>query len=140
MFFCYCSTSLASCLLLCVTIAMLSRKRCSASSGAPGSKRRNVTTSTIEKWKAENDKMANHDHMKTLACTRFNAQQKGMRNYTSAFIDGTTNLRTSSFKDHASIEMHARAMMLLKKDRGADVYKYTPIVRALSTMKLQERK
>ena len=133
---------------------MSSRKRYSASSGAPDSKRRNVTASTVEKWKAENDKalstvtwltykMANRDHVKSLAysvCTRFNAQLKGMRNYTSAFVDGTTNLRTSCFKDHSSTDMHARTMMLLKKDRGADVHEYTPIARALSMMKLQEIK
>ena len=57
-----------------------------------------------------------------------------MRNYTSVYIDGTTNLCTSSFKDHASSDMHARAMMLLKKDCGADVHEEAPIVRALSTM------
>ena len=82
-------------------------------------------------------KMADRDHVKTLArsvCTRFNAKLKGMRNYTAAYIDGTTNLRTSSFKDHASSDMHARAMILLKKDRGVDVREYALIARALSTM------
>ena len=39
----------------------------------------------------------------------------GMRNYNAAFIEGTSNLRTSSFKDHASTEMHSRAMLLHKK-------------------------
>ena len=57
-----------------------------------------------------------------------------MRNYSPAFIDGTTNLRTSSFKDHAATEMHARAMTLLKRERGVDVRDYAPIARALSTM------
>ena len=129
---------------------MSSRKRysASASSGASELKRRNVTASTVEKWKVENNKalntatwltykMADRDHVKTLAfsvCTRFNAQLKGMRNYTAAYINGTTNLRTSSFKDHASSDMHARAMILLKKDRGVDVREYAPIARALSTM------
>ena len=30
--------------------------------------------------------------------------------------------------------MHARAMTLLKKDRGVDIHEYMPIARALSTM------
>ena len=117
-------------------------------SGAPDSKHRNMTAHTVKKWKLENDKalstamwltykMANRDYVENLACsvcTRFNTQLKGMRNYTPAYIDGTTNLRTSSFKDHASSDMHARAMTLLKKDRGVDVGEYSPIARALSTM------
>ena len=52
----------------------------------------------------------------------------------AAYINGTTNLRTSSFKDHASSDMHTRAMILLKKDRGVDVREYTLIARALNTM------
>ena len=66
--------------------------------------------------------------------TRFNDQLKGMRNYSPTFINGTANLRTSSFKDHAATEMHARAMTLLKRERGVDVREYAPIARALSTM------
>ena len=57
-----------------------------------------------------------------------------MGKYISAYIDGTTNLRTYSFKDHASTDMHDRAMMLLKKDQGVDVREYALIVRAMSTM------
>ena len=127
------------------------RKRGTTSSedpNAPDPKRRSITARTVEKWKLENDKtlntatwltyqMADRDHVKTIACsvcTRFNAQLKGMRNYTPAFIDGTTNLCTSSFKDHASTDMHARAMTLLKRDEAVDVRDYAPIARALSTM------
>lgn len=125
------------------------RKRGSTTSDrAPDSKRRIVTARTVEKWKLENDKalstttwltykMADRDNVESLACsvcTRYNDRLKGMRNYTRAYIDGMTNLRTSSFKDHASSDMHTRAMTLFKKDRGVDVRDYAPIARALSTM------
>ena len=132
---------------------MSSRKRgstCREDSHAPYPKRRLVTASTVEKWKLDNDKTLNtatwltyqtahqsRDRVKTITCsvcTRFNGQLRGMRNYSPAFIDGTTNLRTSSFKDHAATEMHARAMTLLKRERGVDVRDYAPIARALSTM------
>ena len=41
-----------------------------------------------------------------------------MRNFCSTFIEGTPNLRTTSFKDHAKSEMHERAMMLFKKKQA----------------------
>ena len=40
-----------------------------------------------------------------------------MRNFRPAFIDGTTNVRTTTFKEHAATDMHARAMVLFKKQR-----------------------
>ena len=103
---------------------------------APGPKRRSITAHTVEKWKRENDKnlntaswltykMADRDHVKSIACsvcTMFNYKLKSMRNYTPAFIDGSVNFRTSSFKDHASSDMHARAMMLLKRKKAVDVH------------------
>ena len=133
---------------------MSSRKRGSTSSedfNAPDSKRRLVNARTVEKWKLDNDKALNtatwltyqtapggdRDHVTIISCsvcTRFNTQLKGMRNYSPAFIDSTTNLRTSSFKDHAVTDMHAKAMTLLKRERGVDVREYAMIARALSTM------
>lgn len=40
-----------------------------------------------------------------LVCMRFKSQLESMRNYNPAFIDGSTNVKTSSFKDHASTGM-----------------------------------
>ena len=42
-----------------------------------------------------------------------------MRNYHSAFINGTTDVRTSTFKEHARTDMHTRAMSLLKKQQSS---------------------
>ena len=51
-----------------------------------------------------------------------------MCNYSNAFICGLKNLRASSFKDHAASDMHAQAMLLLKKQSSSDVPEYTPIM------------
>ena len=53
--------------------------------------------------------------LKCTVCVEFEARLIGMHNFRSTFIDGTPYLRTTSFKDHANSEMHARAMMLFKK-------------------------
>ncbi len=56
------------------------------------------------------------------------------RNYNSAFIDGSTNLRTSAFKDHAHSDMHNRAMQLLQRANNKGVPDNAPIARALFSM------
>ena len=53
-----------------------------------------------------------------------------MRNYRPAFVEGTTNVRTSTFKDHASTDMHARAMTLFRKQHASHVTEYSPIAAA----------
>ena len=94
-------------------------------------KRRTVLRSSVDKWIAENDKVLNtsvwlkydtdpFDRTRVLSlkcsiCSCFKDRLVGRRNYSSAFVDGSGNLRASSFKDHAASDMHSRAMLLLKK-------------------------
>ncbi len=92
-------------------------------------KKRSVQKSTVEKWVAESDKTLNttvwltydmdRTHrvvaLKCSVCERFKDRLVGRRNYSTAYIDGSTNLRASSFKKHAASGMHVRAMLLLKK-------------------------
>ena len=75
---------------------------------------------SVDKWISENDKELNTStwlkytvvdrlHVVSLlcsVCTQFKSKLEGMRNYNPAFIDGSKNLRTSSFKDHAGSSMH----------------------------------
>ena len=100
----------------------------------PDAKRRAVSVKTVEKWISENEKdlstatwlvfeRTDGDRyhvarLKCSVCTRFKRQLEGMRNYNPAFIDGSTNVKTSSFKDHASTEMHKKAMDLHKKSES----------------------
>ena len=81
--------------------------------------------------------MEDRDHVLTLnccVCTQFRQKLEGMRNYNKAYVVGLKNLRASSFKDHASSEMHLRAMLLLKKQQSTDVRANTPIARALHVL------
>ena len=75
---------------------------------------------SIDKWITEYDKELNTstwlkytvvdclhvDSLMCSVCTRFKSKLQGMRNYNPAFIEGSKNPRTSSFKDHATSTMH----------------------------------
>ena len=98
---------------------------------APPAKKHGVSKTSVNKWIRENDKTlstatwlkfdtdaANRGVVVALRCSvckQFRDKLVGMRNYNSAYVKGSSNLRSSSFKDHASTEMHARAMQILKK-------------------------
>ncbi len=116
-----------------------------STSDESSTKKRAVTIKTVEKWIVDNDKSLNTATwlkyekadrynvrlLKCSVCTRFMAKICSSRNYSPAFIDGSTNLRTSSVKDHAKSDMHEKAMILLKKEHSSDVREYAPIARSL---------
>ena len=124
------------------------RKHAAFSDDDPPPKKRGVSAKTVEKWIAENDKAlststwlkydkADCEYVATLKCSvciEFQDKLCGMCNYSNAFIGGSKNLRASSFKDHAASDMHARAMLLLKKQSSSDVTEYAPIAKALHTL------
>jgi len=94
--------------------------------GAAG--KRAVQKSTADRWIAESDKTLNTsvwltyntdraDRSRVVAlkcsiCARFRDRLVGRCNYSAAYIEGSVNLRASSYKEHAASEMHARAMFL----------------------------
>ena len=71
--------------------------------------------------------------MSYSVCTRFNEKLIGCRNYSSAFM-GSTNLRSSAFRDHGRSDMHQYAMHLLKKSCSKHITEYAPIVCVLCNM------
>ena len=111
-------------------------------------KRRMVLTRTVDKWIAENDRTLstttwltyerlNRECVQCLkwsVCIRFRDKLVTCRNYNSAFIEGSNNLRSSAFKDHARSDMHQREMLLLKKVSAKDITHYAPIARAFSSI------
>ncbi len=125
-------------------------KRAQSSSSSSSSdlfsppKRRAVTTKTVDKWIVEHDRTLNTStwleydqadryHVASLrckVCVLFEDKLTGFRNFNRAFIDGSTNLRTSSFVDHGKSDMHNRAMLLLKKGVSKDVCEYAPIAKS----------
>ena len=123
----------------------------SSSSGSGDSylfKRRTVSIATVDKWILDHDKALNtktwlqyektdRSHvakLKCIICKRFVDKVQSSRNFSPAFVDGSTNLRTSSFMDHAKSDMHKRAMLLLKKEQSTDVRDYAPIARSIYRM------
>ncbi len=102
---------------------------CDNEAGPPAQKRGSVHIKTAQKWVAENDKAlgtsvwlrfekGDRDHvavLKCAVCAQFEERLVSMCNYRPVFIHGTTNVRTSTFKEHAATEMHARAMALFRK-------------------------
>ena len=50
------------------------------------------------------------------------------------FIEGTHNIKISSFKDHVATDMHGQVMTLLKKQLLSTPTEYVPIAKASSTM------
>ena len=111
-------------------------------------KKRTVSVSTVEKWIAENDASintitwlgfdrltGNHEcvaSLKCKICIRYKERLVTCRNYNTAFIEGSSNLRISAVKDHSRSVMHARAMSLFSKSQGKPVTEYAPIVKALN--------
>ena len=72
--------------------------------------------------------------MSCSVCTHFNEKLIGFRNYSSAFIKGSTNLHSSAFRDHGKSDMHQYAMHLLKKSCSKHITEYAPIVCVLCNM------
>ena len=93
---------------------------------------------------AENDRDLNtsvwlkfegdRNHVYSLKCavhSQFKEKLSSMRNYRPAFIEGTTNVRTTAFKEHAATDMHAHSMVLFKKQHARDITEYSSIAAAL---------
>ena len=120
------------------------RTRTALSTNGPPAKGRAVQVRTVEKWVAENNKVlkaliwlkfegADRDvlSLKCAVCSRFNDKLVSMWNYSPAFVKGTTNVRTSSFKEHAATDLQACAMVLFKKQQSSTVCEYAPITKVL---------
>lgn len=114
--------------------------------------------STFEKWKRE----LNMEHKtspwlwcdkdetdKSLVstlwceiCQRYENRLKGMRNYSGAWISGSTNNKTSNVIDHSKSDQHTFSMARFETDRAKaqrkSVQTYTPIARALLTLDTKE--
>ena len=116
--------------------------------GIESSKRRKVKSATVDKWILDYDKTlststwmqyerSDRSHVSKIFCSickRYEDRIKGSRNFNRAFIDGSANLRTSSFRDHAKSDMHERAMSLLKKEQSSSITEYSPLFRSFAKM------
>ena len=48
------------------------------------------------------------------------------------------NLRVSTVKEHATTDMHARAMLPFKKQQSPNVVEYAPIARSFAQVSMDE--
>ena len=110
-------------------VRLSKKKHAACSDDNPPPKKWGVLAKLVETWIAKNDKAlststwlkydkADCEHVATLKCScvsSFKTSYAVCATYSNAFIGESKNLRASSFKDHATSDMHARAMLLLKK-------------------------
>lgn len=71
--------------------------------------------------------MADHEHVSMLKCSicgKYKDKLESIRNFQPAFIEGTSIVRTSTYKDHALTEMHKRAIHLFKKDQSTSIFQH----------------
>jgi len=90
--------------------------------GCDSAKRRMATKTTMERWISENNKTlhtirwlcyekasGDQGHMTMLKCKvcgKYRDKLCSMQNYRLAFVEGTNNVRASTFKDRAAMDMH----------------------------------
>ena len=95
--------------------------------------KRRVSIATFDKWKRQFD-----DQYQTLrwlqcdkdttdytvtvlwceVCRKYSDQIRTMRNFSSAWVNGSANQRNSNIVDHAKSEQHAAAMARMRADAG----------------------
>ena len=113
--------------------------------------RRQITVRTFEKWQGQY--IPAHESLtwlqcdkdpsdKTLIselwcepCRKYEARMKGQKNFSNAWIRGTSNQRTSNVIDHASSNQHKTSMAYLKADLAkANNQSFSPIAHSLMNM------
>ncbi len=131
----------------------MATKRSSASSSEPPRKqaKRQVTVATFKKWQEQHEKehqtltWLRCDSYCTLvgslwcaACKKFEDRIRGVKNFSSTWIVGSTNQKVSNVLDHARSEQHKVAMTQLRAEQAkatnAPVTSYAPIAQSLLTI------
>ena len=68
-------------------------------------------------------------------CQKYESQLTGHKNFSTAWIHGSSNHKTSNIIDHATSEQHKSAMTLFRRDqaksRNEPITAYSPIARGL---------
>ena len=70
-----------------------------------------------------------------VVCQHYETRICGLKNFSRAWIDGSSNHKTRNLTDHANSELHKAAMMHYRKDqaksRNEPVTSYSSIARSL---------
>ena len=130
---------------------MATRKRATASKpSSSNAKKRRVTVNTCKKWQSSFEHeyqtlswlrydVDKHDRdlVNTLWCDACRANEDkivGMKNYSSAWMAGSLNHKTSNVVDHATSEQHKAAMIHVQRSANEPITNYSPIARSLLVM------
>ena len=126
----------------------------SATDGSPDTKKRQVTVSTFKKWQSQYERehqslswlrcdvdKSNRELVGLLwcdACRKHETELKGLKNFSRAWIEGSSNHKTSNIIDHATNDQHRAAMIRMRavaaKATNQSITTYSPIACALLTM------
>lgn len=115
--------------------------------------KRQVTKSTFEKWQREHERQhstvswlrceldRDKAHVVSLSCavcTKYESYVSSLKNFSKAWISGSTNLKVSNLIDHATSEVHKVAMGRMRaehaKDRGESPAMSSTLGRYFSTL------
>ena len=128
---------------------------CPSSSQTSGGKTKHqVSVSSFEKWQHEFEheyqtilwlRCDKYDANRSLAamlycevCRRFEDRTQSTRNFSVAWLTGTTNHTTSNVLDHAKSEQHVTSMARLQEERakaqGTPTSSYALIVRSITLL------
>ena len=106
------------------------RARCSDEPSTKSAKRQ-VTKATFEKWQREHERdhqtlswlrcelERDRRHVVSLYCTvckRYESSMESLKNFSRAWITGSTNQKVSNVLDHATSEVHKVAMARMRAD------------------------
>ena len=141
---------------------MASKRSSSSLASISGSQskqaKRQVSLSTFQKWQSQQER--EHKTLSWLrcekqqtqveclwceACRKFEDKIRGVKNFSTTWIAGSTNQKLSSVLDHARNDQHKSSMSLLHAEQAkatnTPLTAYAPIARSLSLMdkSLQER-
>ena len=131
---------------------MAGRKRTSDSHSERPAKRQ-LTKATFDKWQQEHEKnhltrswlrcelQEDRRHVGSLrcdVCKKYKSNIESLRNFSIAWVTGSSNLKVSNVLEHAASEVHKVAMTRMHADaakaKGVSVVLQMPIGRSLATM------
>ena len=121
-------------------------------------KKRNqpVFLTTFNKWQVQFDRDYNSlcwlrcetndnalvEKLWSHACRKYESYITGMKNFSIAWIKGSTNQKTSNVMDHATSEQHTTAMARMQADNAkaskVPLAHYAPIAKCFSKNRLTE--
>ena len=114
--------------------------------------KRQITLATFNKWKVQFNRDYNSlswlrcetnddalvEKLWCHACRKYESYIMGMKNFSSAWIKGSTNQKTSNLVDHATSEQHTTAMVRMQADNAkaskVPLDHYAPIAKCFSKM------